>query len=252
MTVTPIPVYVGSSPWGMDAESDMVLEYSIRKHASVPVEIVWMRADDDPASPWSGWNRERWATPFSGFRWAVAETAAKAGHRRAIYTDNDVLFLGDIAELWNADMGGFPIMAREPGRLCVSVWDCEAARAILPPVAAQKPASRMHALLSDKIGPEHIAPLDPAWNCLDGEDLAIADIRALHFTDMSTQPAAALAEERLHYRVARSASRRPCGHWYTGERREHRRPDAVALFHRHFRDALDAGHRIADYEPPFR
>ena len=236
-----IPVFVGSSPWALDAESDAVLEYSIRKHASQPVEIVWMRHGDDPGSPWGGWNRECWATPFSGFRWSVAEAALSRGYARAIYTDNDVLFLADIAELWNMDFEGRPVIARAPGRLCVSVWDCEAAAGMLPPIAEQKADPVTHGRLQGRFGDAEIARFPPAWNCLDGEDLPLEDIRALHFTDMSTQPAAVLADRRLRERPARNATRRPRRHWYRGPRKDHRRPEAVALFHRYHREAVGAG-----------
>ena len=239
MTET-IPVFVGSSPWALDAESDMVLEYSIQKHASQPVEIVWMRHSEDSSTPWGGWNRECWATPFSGFRWSVAEVALSRGYTRAIYTDNDVLFLADIAELWRMDFEGRPVIAREPWRFCVSVWDCEAAARMLPPVAEQKLDSLTNHRLHAKFGDAEIARFPPAWNCLDGEDLPLEDIRALHFTDMSTQPAAALADDRLRELPARNLSRSPRRHWYAGKRNDHRRPEAVDLFHRYYREASRA------------
>ena len=247
----PVTVYVGSSPGGMDAESDLVLEFSLRKHASVPVEIVWMRRSNDPASLWSGWPASLWATPFSGFRWAVPELAAKRGLERAVYTDNDVVFLADIAELMAVDMLARPILAREKGRLCVSVWDSAMAQ-LLPPVELQRRSPTMHERLSREIGRGHIAPLDRAWNCLDGEDLGLEDIKALHFTDMATQPAAALAAERIAERGGRGVSLLPAWHWFEGERRDHRRRDCVALFFAYLAEALEAGYEITRYEPPYR
>lgn len=243
----PIAVFVGSSPWSLDAESDLALEYSIRKHASRPVEIVWMRHGDDPSSPWGGWNRECWATPFSGFRWSVAEVALSRGYARAIYTDNDVLFLADIAELWDMDFEGRPVIAREPWRFCVSVWDCEAAALMLPPIAEQKQDSVTNHRLHVKFGDAEITRFPPAWNCLDGEDMAIEAVKALHFTDMSTQPAAELADRRLRELPARNAMRRPRKHWYRGPRNKHRRPEAVALFHQYYREAVEGGETLGGY-----
>lgn len=232
-----IRLFVGSSPHGMDAETEMALAWSVAKNCSMPVDITWMRATDHRGDLWGGWNREQWATPFSGFRWAVAEAAGGAG--RAIYMDNDLLVLGDLAELWNADMGGKPIMARWPGRLCVSVWDCAAALDILPSIAAMKADPSSHARLQDSIERGYIAKLDPLWNCLDGETVPLDEIKGLHFTDMSTQPAAELAVQRL--------SGQGREHWFRGTRYQHVRPDAVALFHRHVREAIDAGYRLDDY-----
>ena len=75
-------------------------------------------------------------------------------------------------------------------------------------------------------------------------------IKGLHFTDMSTQPAAVLASARLGSRIQRTASARNYGHWYTGTRHEHSRPDAVDLFHDYFAAAKTAGLRVEDYVPP--
>lgn len=232
-----VHVFVGASPHGMDLESEAVLEYSVRRHASLPVDITWMRASDDPDSPWSGWERTHWATPFSGFRWAVAHVARSLGLPRAIYTDNDVLFLGDIAELWHMDFAGRPIIARGPGRLCVSVWDTETAPDILWPLDRMRSDPQAHQRMSSLIGADQITPLDPAWNCLDGEDVPLEAIKGLHFTDMSTQPAAELADARLRSRGQRTVSAAPRRHWYQGKRRDHRRPDCVDLFHRYYGEA---------------
>ena len=84
-----IQVFVGSAPHGLDAESDLVLEYSLRKHCSAPVDIHWMRTGTDML--WKEWEQSQWATPFSGFRWAVP--AANQFRGRAIYLDNDIVIL---------------------------------------------------------------------------------------------------------------------------------------------------------------
>ncbi len=238
MSAGSIRLFVGASPGGMDLETERVLEHSARKHSSLPVDITWMRADASEG-PWAGWDRRRWATPFSGYRWAVPEAAGHEG--RAIYMDNDVLVLGDLAELWHADLGGKPIMARWPGRLCVSVFDCASAREVLPSIEAMRGDSGAHARLQDTIGREHIAKLDPRWNCLDGEDMPLEAIKGLHFTDMSTQPAAVLADARLRSAVQRNVSHRPRKHWYQGKRRDHQRRDCVDLFLRYHEEAARAG-----------
>ena len=226
----PLRIFVGSSPHLLDLESDLVLEHSIRKNASIPVQFTWMRQGE--GSFWTGWRTEAWATPFSGFRWAVPAACEFTG--RAVYMDNDIVVQGDVAELAEADLRGKPVMARWPGRLCVAVWDCEAAREVLPPLGHIRGDPDSHAYLSETLGPGYVAKLDPLWNCLDGEDVPLTDIKALHFTDMSTQPAAVLAEKRLDVMAGRAGQRL---HWYTGERRAHRRPDAVELFHACYREA---------------
>ncbi|BBI68081.1 hypothetical protein PKHYL_22720 [Psychrobacter sp. KH172YL61] len=69
-----IKVFVGCDPNNCDLEQMMVLDYSIHKHTSVPVEIVWMQLSRDPNSYWysnpetgEGWNTTKWSTPFQAF-----------------------------------------------------------------------------------------------------------------------------------------------------------------------------------------
>src|SRR3546814_18103128 len=87
-----IRVFVGCDPNDCDLEQMMVLEHSLRQHASLPVDINWMQLSSDPLSFWyydsgipDGWHTERWATPFSGLRWAVPAHSGYEGG--AIYMD---------------------------------------------------------------------------------------------------------------------------------------------------------------------
>jgi len=45
-----IKVFVGCDPNNSDLEQMMVLDYSIRKHTSDPVDIVWMQLSCDTNS----------------------------------------------------------------------------------------------------------------------------------------------------------------------------------------------------------
>lgn len=98
MSNSTIKIFVGCDPNNCDLEQMMVLDYSVRKHTKHPVEIIWMQLSHDPNSPWytnqqtgEGWHTEHWATPFSGFRWAIPESCNFQG--RAIYMDADVVVL---------------------------------------------------------------------------------------------------------------------------------------------------------------
>ena len=90
-----IKLFVGCAPNGEDAESQMVLEYTAKKHSSMAVEITWMKHEKEGF--WSGWESQTWATPFSGFRWGIP--AACKGKGQAIYMDSDMIIIGDLAEL---------------------------------------------------------------------------------------------------------------------------------------------------------
>jgi hypothetical protein len=62
-----VKLFVGCSANGEDAESQAVLEYTVRKNSSLPVDIVWMKQTHDETSPLYGWSTYTWSTPFSGF-----------------------------------------------------------------------------------------------------------------------------------------------------------------------------------------
>jgi hypothetical protein len=82
--------------------------------------------------------------------------------------------------------------------------------------------------------------MNDVWNCFDGEDLNINDIKLLHLTDMSTNPAINLAIKRL---------KGQSNHWYDGPIREHPRQDIVDLWYSYYNEALNNGYNLKDYIP---
>src|SRR3546814_3073925 len=139
----------------------------------------------------AGWHTERWATPFSGFRWAVPAYCGYEG--RASYMDTDTLVLDDIAALLRAPMPeGTVVLARRHesfSRFCVSLWDCAAAQEHLPSLAQLRSAPGSHAdcMKYFQQSPQLIGAIDPAYNNIDGEHQPIANIKILHYSDMGTQ-----------------------------------------------------------------
>lgn len=85
-----------------------VLEHSIKRHASLPVEVIPMcdlpvRPPKDP--------RQRQRTGFSFSRFCIP---ALAGYRgRALYMDADMLVRKDIRELWELDFAGAKVIIQE-------------------------------------------------------------------------------------------------------------------------------------------
>jgi len=223
-----IRVFVGCACNHDDLESQAVLEWSIRKHASEDVAITWMQLSRDSNSPWSGWRTENWATPFSGFRWAIPEVCGFAG--KAIYTDSDVIFLADIAELWNQELApGKVVLAKGGGswRYCVSLWDCKEAHGHIAPLARLKDNPHSHQEMCGYYAKNrHLTQsFEGDWNCLDGEghtNLRDGSLKALHYTDMSSQPQLRYALPRL-----KAEGRK---HWFNGKTRPHPRRDVEALF----------------------
>ncbi|MGI4815759.1 MAG: glycosyl transferase [Janthinobacterium lividum] len=228
----------------------MVLEYSLRKHASMPVEIHWMQLSRDPQSFWyadpqsgAGWRTEQWATPFSGFRWAVPAHCNYRG--RAIYMDADMLVLTDIAALWRMPFEpGKVVMGKgrkRAWRFCVSVWDCAAAQRVLPPLEQLKSQPDAHRRLVAAFSehPETIQALDSDFNNVDGEGKPVRSIKILHYSDMGTQ----FSHRYAVPRVAAEGRR----HWFDGEIVEHPRADLQALFEQYYAEAQAYGYRLDDY-----
>lgn len=250
MSADVIKVFIGCDPNNCDLEQMMVLDYSIRKHTSRPVEIVWMQISRNPESYWysnperdEGWHTQEWATPFSGFRWSIPEYCGFEG--RAIYMDADVVVLSDLADLWQHPIEGEAIVAAKGGqgirRLCVSVWDCAKAQKHLPPVAEQRANPHTHKTLMDSLrkNPQWVHPFNDSYNCVDGEGLPIEDIRILHYSDMGTQ----FSHKHSLPRLAAQGQK----HWFDGQLLEHPRKDLTELFDRYYQEALDAGYRLENY-----
>jgi len=245
-----IKVFVGCDPNNCDLEQMMVLDYSIHKYTSLPVEIVWMQLSRDPKSFWysnpdknEGWSTTRWPTPFSGFRWAIPEYCNYSG--RAIYMDADVIILDDLAKLWQHPIQGQSIVAAKTNadmtRLCTCVWDCDAAKNVILPIEKLKKDPKSHRKMMKLIkkDPKLVEPYKDSYNCVDGEGLAIEDIRILHYSDMGTQFS--------HKHSLKRLSAEGHEHWFDGDIVPHPRQDLVELFDKYYYEALDNGYQLDSY-----
>lgn len=252
-----IRVFVGCAANHEDIESQAVLEWSIRKHCSLPVEITWMRMSRDPASPFhagtpQGWRTEQWATPFSGFRWAIP--ALCGFESRAIYMDSDVIVMADLAELWAQQPAPGKFLVAKGGgawRICVSMFDCAEAKKHMPPVLdlRRDPASHKKLCRLIRERPELVQAFEGEWNCLDREigARAVDDpaIKAIHYTDMRSQP-------QLRHALPRLAAAGQ-EHWHDGEKLIGQYPKIDALFDTLLEEAKANGYAPEIYarEKPF-
>lgn len=245
-----IKVFVGCDPNNCDLEQMMVLDYSIHKYTSLPVEIVWMQLSHDPKSFWysdpeknEGWNTTRWPTPFSGFRWAIPEYCNYSG--RAIYMDADVIVLDDLAKLWQHSIEGKSIVAAKKNadmtRLCTCVWDCNAAKDVVLPIEKlrKNPKSHKEMMALFKKNAQLIQPYQDSYNCIDGENLATEEIKILHYSDMGTQFSHKYSLPRVY--------KEGVEHWFDGEVLPHPRQDLVELFDKYYYEALDNGYQLDNY-----
>ena len=224
-----VKLFIGSSSNGEDAPIEAVYEHTLRQNCP-DIDITWMR--QERGEYWSGYQTHTWPTPFSGFRWVIAEACNFQG--RAIYTDCDMINFRSMEELYNIDMEGKPLAARRGKRFgghefCVMVIDCEKFQEYAIPQSRVKNISEIHQRNIQMFsGNEDLVhPLDDKWNCLDGEDYELDDIYQLHFTNMATQPW------------------KP--NWFTGEPAPHPRQDVVDLFRKKAEDARMAGYTAEQY-----
>ncbi|OLF38380.1 MULTISPECIES: glycosyltransferase [unclassified Psychrobacter] len=245
-----IKVFVGCDPNNCDLEQMMVLDYSIHRHTSMPVEIVWMQLSRDPDSYWysnpetgKGWDTTKWSTPFSGFRWAIPEYCNYSG--RAIYMDADVVILDDLAKLWQNPIEGQSIVSAKTNadmtRLCTCIWDCPKARKYIPSVEQLKDNIDSHKEMMKlfKKNKKLIEPYQDSYNCIDGENLAIEEIKILHYSDMGTQFSHKYSLPRVNEEGVE--------HWFDGEVLPHPRQDLVDLFDDYYNEALAAGYDLENY-----
>jgi hypothetical protein len=234
-----IKVFVGCAPDGLDAEACSVVEHSMRSRSTMPIDLTWAIESDNPVSPWYGWDTSQWTTPFSGFRWRVPEVCGFQG--KAIYTDSDVIFLGDVAELWNIGIQvGKVVVARGGWRFCVCLWDCAAAKKHILPLNKLMAAGGHRAQTNNFTKrPDLVQTFGAAWNALDGE-FPRSSTKALHYSSIPTQPSTRHARERLVKQGRK--------HWYTGPIRNHPQPWVTSLFDRELKAAQDDGYTLDRYD----
>lgn len=194
-------IWVGTDRWQKAAGAEAVLEYSIRKHATIPVDIHWMRSGDPgfevgPVGSETVWNcghdgkqawpKQGWGTPFTMFRMAVPELAGFTGTH--IYLDADMLVLADIKELLeiprhNAWLSNSDVYTD------VSVIDASAFenREWWPSIATMRKSKNPMWVYRNLIAAHHL--FDPTlpwtWNM---RDTLIPDGKLLHFTRVPSQP----------------------------------------------------------------
>lgn len=188
---SPIRVYVGSQEEQMLAVK--VLEHSIRRHASMTVEVVALHVPGiEFPMPRDSANRPR--TPFSFQRFTIPMLAGYQG--RAIYVDSDMQVFRDIRELWTLPFEGADLLAcpaadgttRRP-QFSVMLLDCERLRWTPQTVvdALDSGALDYPKLMYDMaLAREVRATIPPEWNSL--EHFEPGRTALLHYTDMNKQP----------------------------------------------------------------
>jgi GT2 family glycosyltransferase len=190
-TDIPVRIFVGSDR--NQRLATKVLEYSIRRHASLSVEVVAIDDRDVPV-PKDPQNRSK--TGFSFSRFHIPKLCGYTG--RGIYVDADMLVFSDIAELWKQSFegaqmlhAGLPPGSERKPQFSVMLLDCARLDWDVSEIVAGLDAGRYgyRELMQEMclLAPEQRkASLLPEWNSLERYD--VGRTRLIHYTDMPTQP----------------------------------------------------------------
>ena len=135
MSKDPVRVFIATSPGTDDLDAEIVLEYTLKKNCSRDIEVIFMRNNTEEGNFFGFHDDSKWTTPFTNLRWVIPEYCEFKG--RAIYMDVDIFNLRDIAELFDTDMKGKPLLIRKNTKIprsCIMLMDCEKLRPYMDPV----------------------------------------------------------------------------------------------------------------------
>lgn len=187
----PIKVYIATQEEQMLAVK--VLEYSIKKYATQPVEIFALHQSNityrEPKDPI---NRQR--TPFSFQRFLIPQLNHHKG--RAIYLDSDMQVFSDINQLWTLPMGSYDLLTVIPSRFerrrlqfSVMLMDCEKLNWSMDKIIDNLDEGSLsyESLMYEMAVANNIGISIPKeWNCLEWHQSGQSCL--VHYTDMHTQP----------------------------------------------------------------
>lgn len=188
---SPVKVYVGSQEEQMLAVR--VLEYSIKKNASLPVDVMPLfKGNISFPMPKDPSNRPR--TPFSFQRFTIPQLNGFKG--KAIYVDSDMQVFIDIKDLWARDMKDADLFsafetsgsARKP-QFSVMLMDCAKLKWDLTDIVKKLDAGELNyeQLMYEMRVAKDIQPvIEREWNSL--EYYEAGKTKLLHYTDMTRQP----------------------------------------------------------------
>jgi len=131
----------------------------------------------------AGFDRRRWTTGFTNYRFAIPHFAGGVG--RAIYNDEDQIYLTDPGELFDLEMGDRGFLAISETESSVMLVDCARMAEVWPIEAAKFEAKKT--LLKRAVEKGLFGSLAPGWNAREDEYEA-GSSQLLHYTTLHTQP----------------------------------------------------------------
>lgn len=184
----PVRIYVGTEAAQFRAERVFVWSIMQQRDPARVYEIYLMK-------DLQGFNRHRWKTGFTCYRYAIPTLAG--GRGRAIYNDVDQIYCGDPAELFDLDMGGKGMLGINEDETSVMLIDCEKMVRIWHLDEARR--GEKHKPFRASVHAAQLwGRLPGVWNARDGEYVE-GQSKVLHFTTLQTQPWQPFPHD-LHYR----------------------------------------------------
>lgn len=214
----PVEIFLGTEP--AQYRANRVFGWSIEKVRD-PGRVVRIHV----MSELPGFDRKGWTTGFTNYRFAIPALAGGCG--RAIYNDEDQIYLTDPGQLFDLELGGAGHLSISDTESSVMLIDCERMAPVWTLAEAQRgwkrsllrKASKQTGLRGD---------LDPAWNARD-EEFVPGESHLLHYTTLHTQPWRPFPERFVYQRGS-----------YT------------QVWHDLEREAIEAGFELFDRSSPSR
>ena len=172
-----VEIYLGTEP--AQYRANRVFAWSIEKVRDPGREVrIHLMSELE------GFDRRFWTTGFTNYRFALPALAG--GRGRAIYNDEDQIYLTDPGVLFDHEMSDAALLAISDTESSVMLVDCEKMASVWTLEEAQHAWKR--ALLrkaSKETGLR--GELEPGWNARD-EEFEPGQSHLLHYTTLHTQP----------------------------------------------------------------
>ncbi|MEO3429336.1 hypothetical protein AAFN88_10795 [Pelagibius sp. CAU 1746] len=173
----PVRIFLGTEPAQHRAERIFVWSVLQHRDPARRYEIYLMK-------DLKGYDRLKWKTGFTAYRYAIPDLAGKTG--RAIYNDVDQIYLTDPAELFDMDMKGAGQLCITEKETAVMLLDCEKMSKIWHHEDAQR--GERHKFFRHRVHDNNLWGLLPGvWNSRDHEyEPGVSKL--LHYTTLQMQP----------------------------------------------------------------
>lgn len=173
----PVEIYLGTEP--AQYRANRVFGYSIEKARDPGREVrIHLMSELD------GFDRRGWTTGFTNYRFAIP--AFCDGRGRAIYNDEDEIYLTDPGRLFDLELRSAGYLAISDTESSVMLIDCERMAPVWKLEEAQHGWKRT-LLRKASRATGHRGELDPGWNARD-EEFVPDRSHLLHYTTLHTQP----------------------------------------------------------------